>query len=640
MVTAQSKFIESRNEAPLSSSYVNVVKPRPDDDLPSNVSEEDQLSILPEECLSNDNERPLRHVDDLGNVYHYALQPMMYSVIFILIVEVFERFSYYGVYYTQTLFLTGAYDENWNAGFGSVTASSFVSVSTAVAYTTPFVGAFLADYLGDYRSILYGCLVLYLPGLCLVALTTVPHLLGEKFNHTVLSIGVLILWPLGTGTVKSIVNVFGAKQFHPILQSSLIESYYVNFYMCINIGALAGITIVPIVAQKNVTVAYFWPVVMLAGAVILFAVGTPRYICTKPRRELFSRKALTNRESNISLATIFRISLLIVPFCVGYSQMPTTFIVQGTVMTKAFGFIDAATMNSADAMSVLIFGYLTGTHIYPALAKRGIKIPTTYKFATGSLLGALAIAWSLVVEDLIHKAYERDGSQICVMWQLPAYILIGWGEIFAVSAAYEVAFTASPPEKKVLASAVNIFCVGGLPNVLCIALYQACNQWFTSSRGNTNIQHIQDYATAKVANYFLVLLGILIFGIVVNTMPPVRDFVESVEEQAAELVKTPQLRKRPEKDEESPLLGRQQQFRKYGRGPILYKMGSMRAGPSLSQSHLPGAKAKTVKYKYIPSLYRSEPTLPKVATGPEGRPIKAGQMSPHHVKRVLRLEST
>jgi len=34
--------------------------------------------------------------------------------------------------------------------------------------------------------------------------------------------------------------VFGAKQFHPLLQSSLIEAYYVNFYMCINIGALFG----------------------------------------------------------------------------------------------------------------------------------------------------------------------------------------------------------------------------------------------------------------------------------------------------------------------------------------------------------------------------------------------------------------
>jgi POT family proton-dependent oligopeptide transporter len=46
----------------------------------------------------------------------------------------------------------------------------------------------------------------------LLALTTIPHLLGETFNVRALSIGLLLLWPIGTGTVKSVVNVFGAKQ--------------------------------------------------------------------------------------------------------------------------------------------------------------------------------------------------------------------------------------------------------------------------------------------------------------------------------------------------------------------------------------------------------------------------------------------
>jgi POT family proton-dependent oligopeptide transporter len=56
-------------------------------------------------------------------------------------------------------------------------------------------------------------------------------------------------------------------------------------------------------------------------------------------------------------------------------------------------------MNSLDAISVLVFGYLTASHIYPALAKRGIKLATTYKFAIGSSLGGeLAIVWALIVE--------------------------------------------------------------------------------------------------------------------------------------------------------------------------------------------------------------------------------------------------
>ena len=217
-----------------------------DADLPSNVSDVSQLSQLPPQCLSseavaaiataaalydiekdrssNDNsinngsnnskciqlpDRPLRHVDDsTGQEYYYSLNPMSYAVIFILLVELFERFSFYGIYYTQTLFLTGAYNDDWNAGFASVTASTFVSISTMVAYTTPFIGAYVSDRVfGDYYTLLLGLLVFYIPGIVLIVLTTIPNLFGRStFNRSMLTTGILFLWPLGTGIVKSIVN--------------------------------------------------------------------------------------------------------------------------------------------------------------------------------------------------------------------------------------------------------------------------------------------------------------------------------------------------------------------------------------------------------------------------------------------------
>jgi POT family proton-dependent oligopeptide transporter len=241
-----------------------------------------------------------------------------------------------------------------------------------------------------------------------------------------------------------------------------------------------------------------------------------------------------------------------------------------------------------------VFGYLIGSHLYPALNRRGIKIPTTYKFAIGSCFGALSILWALWVESMIHHAYKQDERQISVLWQAPSYMLIGVGEIFAVSAAYEVAFTASSPETKALASATNIFCVGGIPNVLCIFLYQACQGWFRNQKGTSSIQHIEDYSTAHVANYFWVLVMVLLAGIFVNTLPSVRDFVDSLEKKAADLVKTPVLGRRV--DEGTPLLRK-----KFGSRPVLYKLGSMRAGPSLSQKHL----ETHVKSKYIPKLYQA-----------------------------------
>jgi hypothetical protein len=198
-----------------------------DGDLPTNVSTEAQLDNLPDVCLSGIKNRPLRHVNERGDVSTYALQPMFFSVIFILLVELLERFSFYGVNYTQTSFLTGEYNPDWNAGMTSIAASSYVSISVAVAYSMPFLGALLADCVfGDYWSILFGSIFFYLPGLLLILLSSVPYLLGETFNKMALSFGLLFLWPMGTGIVKSIVNVFGAKQvsyipLHSIQQTDI-----------------------------------------------------------------------------------------------------------------------------------------------------------------------------------------------------------------------------------------------------------------------------------------------------------------------------------------------------------------------------------------------------------------------------------
>ena len=80
------------------------------------------------------------------------------------------------------------------------------------------------------------------------------------------------------------------------------------------------------------------------------------------------------------------LSGLVVPFNVAYAQMATTFIVRGSVMRNV-GIVDAPMMNNADAVLVLAFGYIIGNVMYPELNRRGIKIPTTYKFAIGSAFG-------------------------------------------------------------------------------------------------------------------------------------------------------------------------------------------------------------------------------------------------------------
>jgi POT family proton-dependent oligopeptide transporter len=312
--------------------------------------------------------------------------------------------------------------------------------------------------------------------------------------------------------------------------------------------------------------------------------------------------------------------------------MATTFIIQGNVMRKAFHYIDASTMNNTDAIAVLAFGYLIGNFFYPALATRGIKMATTYKFALGSFLGALAILWALFVEWMIHREYNATGQPISVLWQTLSYCLIGAGEIFAVSAAYEVAFTAAPPESKVLASALNLFCIGGLPNVICIALYHVFQGCFVDSDGTSDIGRLDHYATAHVGSYYWVLFAISMIGVCVNLLPLVKSYVESVEERASDLLKSPKTPQRPPRRavEDSPLIRakRHKAYLKYGSGPALYKHGSMRASWTVFDQPKKKAGA-TMKRSEISSLYRSTIALPGVKTlmsSSGGKPIMAGQL--------------
>ena len=95
------------------------------EEYPTNVCEEEQLKQLPVCFLSDDPNRPLQIAEEDGTIHKYSLHPMTYSAIFILLIEALERFTYYGLTYTQYPYLTGEYNKSWSPNFTSVGASSF-----------------------------------------------------------------------------------------------------------------------------------------------------------------------------------------------------------------------------------------------------------------------------------------------------------------------------------------------------------------------------------------------------------------------------------------------------------------------------------------------------------------------------------
>jgi hypothetical protein len=113
--------------------------------------------------------------------------------------------------------------------------------------------------------------------------------------------------------------------------------------------------------------------------------------------------------------------------------------------------------------------------------------------------------------------------------------LIGAGEVFAISASFETAYVIAPPEQKGLASSINLFFVGAVPNVLSILVYNACKDWFPVGDAKTPGAVLQDYAESKLYNYFWLMTGLVFLAVIINVLPPVTRWVERLEQTALDV---------------------------------------------------------------------------------------------------------
>ncbi|KAL3907662.1 MAG: hypothetical protein SGILL_008781 [Bacillariaceae sp.] len=211
--------------------------------------------------------------------------------------------------------------------------------------------------------------------------------------------------------------------------------------------------------------------------------------------------------------------------------MSTVFVLQGEAMHKE-GLLDASLMQAFDPISVLIAGVLIGSFLYPALSKRGIRIPLTYKFAIGTMFGSLALAAAIIVDHSIRSAYRADGSQISILWQAFSYFLVGFGEIFSIASCLEAAFSIAPKEQKGLASALNNFLSIGVASFICVGMNNACAAWFPQSVEGAS--RTQMYADSQMGTFLWVPFGITILGILINICPPVKNWAESLHQGGIE----------------------------------------------------------------------------------------------------------
>lgn len=151
----------------------------------------------------------------------------------IFFVEMWERFSYYGMRALLVLFLTS------HLGFSDVKAYAIYSLFAAIGYTGPVIGGILADKLMGFRNMIFiGGIVITIGHICMtfVGLNTFLVYLG------------LALIAIGTGLFKgNITNLLGScyKDNDPNR-----ERGFTLFYVGINLGSFFSSILCAFVASN------------------------------------------------------------------------------------------------------------------------------------------------------------------------------------------------------------------------------------------------------------------------------------------------------------------------------------------------------------------------------------------------------
>ncbi|XP_044461276.1 protein NRT1/ PTR FAMILY 5.4-like [Mangifera indica] len=207
--------------------------------------------------------------DTISIAHHNPSKGGWAAAIFIIFVEMAERFAYYGLGGNLMNYLTDVHGEP------NATAAKNVNTWFGVSALLPLLGAFIADsYLGRFKTILVSSVIYFMGMILLVLAVSVIH--GHKSVFFV----ALYTLAIAEGGHKPCVQTFAADQFDDSNpeERAAKSSFFNWWFLGIVTGACAAILVI-IYIQENVGWAAGFGVLagILAMALILFLVGFNKY---------------------------------------------------------------------------------------------------------------------------------------------------------------------------------------------------------------------------------------------------------------------------------------------------------------------------------------------------------------------------
>jgi len=404
-------------------------------------------------------------------------QPSGLSTLFFM--EMWERFSYYGIRPLLILFMSAALLSG-GFGFERTVASSIVGIYAACVYLASLPGGWIADrWLGLQRSIWWGGV--------LIACGHVAIALSALFAHTAFFIG-LVLIVMGTGLLKPNISAIvgdlypegGARRdagfsifYMGINTGSLIAPLVTGFlgervgwhwgFGAAGVGMIIGLityrarvkpTLGPIGATpssppeeqrkvRNMTIAgvgviallvlltsigviHIAPVVLAERmGIVMLALAIVYFVY------LFFFAHLT-RDEKKRVAVIVVLFFFATTFWAGFEQAPTSLNLFAHDFTDrmVFGWeVPTLWLQSAEAFFVITLAPVFAW-IWVALGRRNHDLSSTAKFAFGLAFAGLSFVVMVMASHRVIAGSAAGATMRVSMWWLViCYLLQALGEL-------------------------------------------------------------------------------------------------------------------------------------------------------------------------------------------------------------------
>lgn len=345
----------------------------------------------------------------------------------LFMVEMWERFNYYGMRALLSLFMISTVIQ-----YSKATSSKIYGMFTALVYLTPVLGGYLADrFIGKRHSITIGAVLMALGQFTLASYEIVDPKLALFTGLT------LII--LGNGFFKPNISTIVGELYPP--KDPRRDSGFTIFYMGINVGAFIAPFVCGYLGQPdsvaNIAEAYKWKYGFMAAGtgmiigLIWYLVSQKKYlgeiglypVTNTKAVDHVDNKPLTSEEWD-KIKAIFTFVFFAIFFFAFFEQAGTSlnfFAEEATRLNLGFIKLKASYFQAVNPICVVIFA--------PIFAKMWIKMgdknpSIPVKFGWGLFLQGIAFMIIAVGASI----YAAQGP-VSALWLVFCYFFCTMGEL-------------------------------------------------------------------------------------------------------------------------------------------------------------------------------------------------------------------